>query len=70
VVIVVVNLDPHGTRETMVDLDLTALGLTPGESFHVHDTLSGEDWTWTDRNYVRLDPAAEPAHILVARSIR
>jgi len=70
VVIVVVNLDPHGTRETMVDLDLTALGLTPGESFHVHDTLSGEDWTWTDRNYVRLDPAVEPAHILVARRIR
>jgi len=70
VVIVVVNLDSHGTRETMVDLDLAAMGFTPGESFHVHDAISGQDWTWTDRNYVRLDPAVEPAHILVARRIR
>ncbi|MDN5895536.1 MAG: alpha-1,4-glucan--maltose-1-phosphate maltosyltransferase, partial [Nocardioides sp.] len=68
IVIVVVNLDPHGTRESMVHLDLAALGLDPHESFLVHDELSGQTWNWTEHNYVRLDPAAEPAHILTVRS--
>ncbi|KRA29494.1 MULTISPECIES: maltotransferase domain-containing protein [unclassified Nocardioides] len=62
-VIVVLNLDPHQVRETMVHLDLAALGLAPGSSFAVHDEISGADWTWGADNYVRLDPT-QPAHIL------
>ncbi len=69
-VIVVVNLDPHGTRETMVHLDLPALGLDWQESFVVHDELSGETWTWSEHSYVRLDPSVEPAHLLTVRRIR
>ena len=67
VVIVVVNLDPHGTRETMVHLDLAALGLEWNDSFVAHDELTGQTWSWTQHNYVRLDPGHEPAHILTVR---
>ena len=69
-VVVVVNLDPHGTRETMVNLDLPALGLDWGDSFIAHDEISGEAWTWTQHNYVRLDPGHEPAHVLTVRRPR
>jgi starch synthase (maltosyl-transferring) len=65
-VIVVLNLDPHQPRETMVHLDLAALGLAPHSSYAVHDEATGEDWTWGEHNYVRLAPA-QPAHILVVK---
>ncbi len=66
-VIVVINLDPHGTRETVVHLDLPALGLDWHDSLAVHDEISGEDWHWGQHNYVRLDPGVEPAHVLTVR---
>jgi starch synthase (maltosyl-transferring) len=66
-VIVVVNVDPHATRETTVHLDMPALGLDWHDQMSVHDELSGETWTWGERNYVRLDPYVEPAHILTVR---
>ncbi len=66
-VIVVVNLDPHGARETVVNLDLPALGMEWGDAFSVHDVVTGNTWLWGARNYVRLDPFVEPAHILVVR---
>ena len=65
--IVVVNLDPHATRETIVHLDLPTLGLDWQDSLLVHDELSGQTWTWAADNYVRLDPSVEPAHILTVR---
>ena len=63
--IVVVNLDPHGARETVVHLDLTAFGRRPGETFSVRDLVTGAVWQWGSDDYVRLDPFVEPAHILV-----
>jgi len=66
-VIVVINLDPHAARETMVHLDLPALGLDWHDSLAVHDEISGEDWHWGQHNYVRLDPGGEPAHLLSVR---
>ncbi|WP_134766223.1 maltotransferase domain-containing protein [Nocardioides sp. 1609] len=66
-VIVVINLDPHGTRETTVHLDMPALGLGWDDSFVVHDEITGADWTWGEHDYVRLDPHHEPAHVLVVR---
>jgi starch synthase (maltosyl-transferring) len=67
VVIVVVNVDPHAARETIVHLNMPALGLDWHDHLAVHDEVTGETWTWGERNYVRLDPFVEPAHILTAR---
>lgn len=67
-VIVVLNLDPHAVRETTVHLDLPALGLEWGDSFVVRDEITGEEWTWSQHAYVRLDPGSEPAHVLSVRS--
>jgi starch synthase (maltosyl-transferring) len=62
-VLVVVNLDPHQVREATVSLDLPALGVDRHEGFTVTDELSGESFRWGQANYVRLDPAVQPAHI-------
>jgi starch synthase (maltosyl-transferring) len=70
VVIVVINLDPHAARETTVHLDLAALGMDRQESFVVHDELTGDSWSWSEHNYVRLDPGHEPAHVLSVRRTR
>jgi starch synthase (maltosyl-transferring) len=66
-VVVVVNVDPHGPRETVVNLDLPALGMDWTDTFSVHDLLTGQSWLWGARNYVRLDPFHEPAHVLEVR---
>ena len=62
-VLVVVNLDPHGTRETTVRLNMPALGLNWDEGMTVHDEISGASYDWGQANYVRLDPHHEPAHV-------
>jgi starch synthase (maltosyl-transferring) len=60
-VLVVVNLDPHQTREATVWIDMPALGVDT--EFTVTDELTGESYQWGNANYVRLDPATRPAHI-------
>ena len=67
VVVVVLNLDPHGARETTVHLDLPALGVGWEESIEVHDELTDQRWRWGANNYVRLDPGQEVAHVLSVR---
>jgi starch synthase (maltosyl-transferring) len=64
IVIVVVNLNPNETREATVWLDSAALGLDAAAGFRVTDELSGQEFSWGLGNYVRLDPAVAPAHIL------
>jgi len=66
-VIVVVNVDPHATRETTVRLNMPALGLDWHDHVSVHDELTGDTWTWGEHNFVRLDPHHQPAHILTVR---
>ncbi|MEZ0074376.1 starch synthase (maltosyl-transferring) [Planotetraspora sp. GP83] len=67
VVLAVVNLDPHNTREATVRLDMPALGLDWQAEFVVDDELSGESYRWRQANYVRLDPHVNPAHIFTLR---
>ena len=62
--IIVANVDPHSVRETTVHLDLTKLGLEPGSEYDVVDQITGQRFTWSDHNYVRLDAFSQPVHIL------
>ncbi|HYT26220.1 MAG TPA: alpha-1,4-glucan--maltose-1-phosphate maltosyltransferase, partial [Actinomycetota bacterium] len=68
-VLVVVNLDPWNTHDSIVHLWLPMLGLDwDSGAFDVHDELTGTTWTWAGpTNYVRLDPSHEPAHVLHVR---
>jgi starch synthase (maltosyl-transferring) len=66
-VLVVVNLDPNNAREATVWLDSGALGLDAGAGFRLTDELTGQRFQWGQGNYVRLDPAVAPAHILTVR---
>ncbi len=59
---------PHGSRETTVHLDPTLFGRTPGETFAAHDLITDSIWQWGTDDYVRLDPYAEPVHILHVES--
>jgi starch synthase (maltosyl-transferring) len=67
--LVLVNLNPHETRDTFVHLWMPALGLGwDTDAFDVHDELTGHTWTWHGAsNWVRLDPYWEPAHVLHIR---
>ena len=64
-ILTVVNLDPANEQAGIIDLAMDKLGLPWDGSFEVEDLLSGAKFTWTGaRNYVALQPAAMPAHIL------
>ncbi|NAZ74618.1 DUF3416 domain-containing protein [Kineococcus sp. T13] len=67
-VLVVVNLDPHATRETTVHLDMAALGRQWWDRFTVTDELTGATYEWGEHDYVRLDPYTQPAHVFTVRS--
>ena len=69
-VLVVVNLDPHQPREATIWLDLPALGMESNDDFVVIDELTGQVYRWGQANYVRLDPASEPAHIFQVKTSR
>ncbi|WP_437438636.1 alpha-1,4-glucan--maltose-1-phosphate maltosyltransferase [Humibacter ginsenosidimutans] len=68
-VIVVANVDPHSVRETLVHLDLAAIGLPVDARFEVTDAVTGQTWTWGSVNYVRLDAFDEPVHILSVKAV-
>jgi len=69
-IIVVANLDPHSVRETMVHLDESRFGVTPGDTFTVTDLITGAVFEWGTDNYVRLDAFHEPVHILHVTAAR
>ncbi|OKL53599.1 alpha-1,4-glucan--maltose-1-phosphate maltosyltransferase [Bowdeniella nasicola] len=68
IVIVVVNLDPHAARDSLIHFDLSALGIdvAAGDSpmLEVHDEMSGQDFVWGPVTFVRLDPRTQCAHIV------
>jgi len=68
VVLVVLNLVPHGAREATVSLDLPALGYGVDDRIEVHDAVTGATYEWGAHNYVRLDPFDEPAHLFTVRA--
>jgi starch synthase (maltosyl-transferring) len=64
VILVAVNLDPFSAHYCTLEVPPAAIDAGPGQPYIVTDLLSGATYTWSDRNYVRLDPAVAPAHIL------
>lgn len=64
VILVAVNLDPFHSNYCTAFVPPDAVAVAPGQKYTVTDLLTGASYTWSDRNYVRLDPAVEPAHIL------
>ena len=65
-VLVVINLDPSSTQGGMLRVDASAVGLNDGETFKVHDQITGERYTWTTAetgNFIRLAPEKNVAHI-------
>ena len=65
VVLVVVNLDPRNAQEATVTVDMQAIGRHPGESYTVRDTITGSAYHWSERNFVRLEPLRDVAHVFV-----
>ncbi|HEY0814185.1 MAG TPA: alpha-1,4-glucan--maltose-1-phosphate maltosyltransferase [Pseudonocardia sp.] len=62
-VLVVINLDPWNTQAGNTALDLPALGFNWGDTFTVHDEITGGTWQWGQFNYVQLEPWDHVAHI-------
>ncbi|WBT09809.1 alpha-1,4-glucan--maltose-1-phosphate maltosyltransferase [Corynebacterium sp. SCR221107] len=68
-VLSIVNLDPEYAQETTVTLDMRVLGLREDSEFVVHDEVTGADFNWSKRNFVRLDPHRDVAHILILPTV-
>lgn len=62
--LIAVNLDPFNWHECTVTTPSEIVGLAPGAPYRVTDLLTGDSYVWRERNYVRLDPNRQPAHIL------
>jgi starch synthase (maltosyl-transferring) len=66
--LMVVNVDPFHMQHGHIELPLAAWRLNPDSTIHVTDLLSNERYHWRgSRNYVRLDPEARVAHILLVQ---
>ncbi|QNE89409.1 alpha-1,4-glucan--maltose-1-phosphate maltosyltransferase [Corynebacterium incognita] len=69
VVLVVVNLDPRNAQEASVSVDMEEIGLRPGDIFGVQDAITGAAYTWSDRNFVRLEPLRDVAHVFILPAV-
>jgi starch synthase (maltosyl-transferring) len=68
IILVIVNLDPRHSQSGWVQIPLSDFGLDRILPFQVDDLLSGAHFQWQGaRNYVELNPATIPAHILKVR---
>jgi starch synthase (maltosyl-transferring) len=69
VILCVVNCDPQWTQSGWVHLDLDELGVGHDEPFEAHDLVTGQRFRWQgSANYVELNPAVIPAHVLHIRA--
>ena len=67
-IFVAVNLDPHQTQTSMVDVPLASLGLAADQPYRMHELLTDVAYDWRGpRGYVELDPDREPAQIFHLR---
>jgi starch synthase (maltosyl-transferring) len=70
VILVIVALDAQAALGGWTNLNMQTLGLRQNERYEAYDLLRGEGYIWNGpHNYVLLDPAAMPAHVLHLRRI-
>ncbi len=71
-IVTIVNLDPYNPHTGWIELDLEALGIDAAVPYQMHDLLTGARFLWQGaRNFIKLDPARIPAHVLrVRRRVR
>ena len=66
----VVNWDGHSGQAGYVQTPWQALGYAPDATLRCHDLLTGETYHWQgDWNFVALDPARWPMHLLVVEAV-
>ncbi|HXS36842.1 MAG TPA: alpha-1,4-glucan--maltose-1-phosphate maltosyltransferase [Flavipsychrobacter sp.] len=64
IIIVAINLDPHNVQSANVKLPLKVMNIEQGDTYTVHDLLSGDKYIWyAEWNYVRLNPYDIPGHV-------
>lgn len=66
-VLVICTLDPKGTRDTWVHLDMPALGFDWQDRVYGHDLVTDTTWTWNKDVKVHIDPYRSVAHIVTLR---
>jgi len=67
-ILVVVNLDPYRAQSGWVDVPVHDYFIGGEQPYELHDLLTDATYIWRGgRNYVRLDPARQPAHIFRVR---
>jgi starch synthase (maltosyl-transferring) len=65
IILMIVNLDPHSRHSGYVQLPRTRLRLGDNINVKLHDLVTEDHYTWTQEwNYVELDPANLPFHLL------
>ncbi len=69
-ILVVVNTDYVNAHDTIIHLDLLALGLADAAAIDAHDLLTGHTYRWHGwHHFVRLDPWIQPAHVFALRAV-
>jgi starch synthase (maltosyl-transferring) len=67
-ILTVVNLDPHNTHDSFIYVPIHEFGVGEHEEYDVQDLITGSIWRWKgSKNYVRLDPNFESAHVIKIR---
>jgi starch synthase (maltosyl-transferring) len=68
VILVIVNIDPYRVQSGFLELSLDLLKIDENVPYQAHDLVTGARYIWTGRrNYIELNPASLPAHILRLR---
>ena len=68
IIIVAVNLDPFQGHHSFVHIPVERFGISPDETFQVHDLLNDERHLWKgEKNYVSLEPGKQAANVFRVR---
>ena len=64
-VLVAVSFDPHEPQSGVVQLDMSAFGLSDADPLDLVDLLSGKRMTWRRDQPLEIDPTRSTALVLV-----